>query len=240
MPSSDAPKQGLALAASGLRLGYPGPKGVSVAIVSIDRLSVPAGAAIGIAGPSGSGKTSLLYLLSGVEQPNSGRVLWDGTDIAALPERTRDRWRLQHASFVFQDFHLIAGLSALDNVLVTCWFEGVRAPSDLAQRARELLAAVGLSDPGQRIEVLSRGEQQRVAIARALLRRPGVLFADEPTASLDPAAAARVRELLIDLVRAHGTTLLVVSHDDALLRSLDGRIMLEAGRLTTPASQVST
>jgi putative ABC transport system ATP-binding protein len=236
MPPSAERKQGLALEASGLRLGYPGPKGQSVAIVSIDRLSVPAGAAIGITGPSGSGKTSLLYLLSGIEQPNAGRVLWDGTDIAALPERARDRWRLRHAGFVFQDFHLIAGLSALDNTLVTCWFDGGTVPADLAQRARELLAAVGLSDPGQRIETVSRGEQQRVAIARALLRRPGVLFADEPTASLDPASATRVRELLIDLVRAHGATLLVVSHDDALLRCLDDRIVLKAGRLASPVS----
>lgn len=227
-------RRGLPLAVEDLRLSYPMADGRDLAVLDIPAWRLAAGAAIGISGASGSGKTSLLHLLAGIERPTSGRVRWGDTDISALPEAARDRWRRLHVGLVFQEFHLIPGMSAEDNVLMPAWLDHVRAPGRLKARAAALIEAVGLADRRrQPVGLLSRGQQQRVALARALLRDPPVILADEPTASLDRAGAMRVADLLLDLVGRSGASLIVISHDPALLDRLPRQIRLAAGRPVT-------
>ena len=187
--------------------------------------------AVAFTGPSGSGKTTLAYLLSGIERVREGAVRWGTDDLAALSEPARDRWRRQHAGFVFQDFHLIGGLSILGNVLVTSWFDRWRTGSVQAARATELLDRFSVPSTGQRVEDLSRGEQQRVAIARALLKSPPVLIADEPTASLDVVGAAAVIRILTGEAHRIGATLLAVTHDPLLMAAVDVVYSLDHGRL---------
>jgi putative ABC transport system ATP-binding protein len=175
---------------------------------------IPAGAFVAIAGPSGSGKTTLLGLLAGLDTPSSGTVLLDGVDLSALSEDERAALRGQKVGFVFQSFQLIPALTALENVEVPLELRGDRSARS---RALDLLARVGLADrthhyPAQ----LSGGEQQRVALARAFVNAPRVLFADEPTGNLDSATGARIIELLEELNRDAGTTLVLVTHDPAL------------------------
>ena len=160
-------------------------------MVALDRLELPAGATVALTGPSGSGKTTLAYLLTGIERVQQGSVRWGETDLAELTERAGDAWRLARVGFVFQDFHLVPGLSILANVLVTCWFDRWRPPPNLVDRAEELLDRFVVPRSGREVTDLSRGEQQRVAIARALLRDPGIVVADEPTASLEPRTVRR-------------------------------------------------
>jgi putative ABC transport system ATP-binding protein len=222
---------GLDLDAHGVRLRYPVGGGGDVPILAIDRLRVGPGETVGIGGPSGSGKTSLLYVLTGVQRPQQGRVAWDGRDIAALPEGACDRWRRRSVGFIFQDFHLFAGLTALENVLLPSTFCHVMAPASLRRRARELLSSVGLVDRARPIETFSRGEQQRVALARALLFAPPLVVTDEPTASLDTESSRIVIGLLLQLCRDAGSTLIAVSHDVFLLGRLDSVYTLVAGRL---------
>ncbi|MFZ1428634.1 MAG: ABC transporter ATP-binding protein [Geminicoccaceae bacterium] len=200
-------------------------------VVELDGLTVLPGTMLALTGPSGSGKTTLAYLLTGIEPVRHGEVRWGETDLATLSEGRRDTWRRQHVGFVFQDFHLVPGLSILDNVLVSCWFDHWRPTSDLAERARELLDAFAVPTARRRVADLSRGEQQRVAVARALLHRPAVLVADEPTASLDAASAETVIRLLVDGARTAGATLLAVTHDPALIAAMDSVHHLEHGRL---------
>ncbi len=227
--------RGLALQVEGLRLSYPMADGRELAVLDIPAWRLPAGAAIGIAGASGSGKTSLLHLLAGIERPTAGRVRWGGTDITALSESARDRWRRLHVGLVFQEFHLIPGMSAEDNVLMPAWLDHVRAPGRLKARAAELIAQVGLTDQRrQPVARMSRGQQQRVALARALLRDPAIILADEPTASLDRDGAGRVGNLLLDLAAHSGATLIVISHDQDLLARLPRQVKLEAGRSLAP------
>lgn len=200
-------------------------------LLRIAALDLPAGARVGISGPSGCGKTSLLHALVGIAPPAAGRIAWGGTDIAALPGRARDAWRLRHAGIVFQEMHLLPGMNVRANVLLPACFDHLRPPPELAARADALLARLGLAHAGQRIESLSRGEGQRVALARALLRRPRVIVADEPTASLDDAAAAIVAELLTGMARETGATLIAASHDPRLLDRLDTRYAIAANTL---------
>lgn len=199
-------------------------------VLVIDRLHVPAGQHLAVTGGSGSGKSTLLNILSGLERVRQGRVLWNGSDIAPLSEGGRDRWRAQNVGLVMQDFHLFAGLPALANVLLPARLAGA-ADAETVARAHDLLARVGLARPGQRIETMSRGEMQRVAIARALLRRPGVIVADEPTASLDVESGAAVGDLLLEVATETGSTLIVASHDARLIERLDRRLALAAGRI---------
>jgi putative ABC transport system ATP-binding protein len=200
-------------------------------VVTVDEFSLPAGATVALTGPSGSGKTTLAYLLSGIERVRQGSVRWGQVDLATLPEAARDRWRRRHAGFVFQDFHLIGGLSIMGNVLVSCWFDQWRVAPAQQQRAAELLDRFGVPVANRRIEDLSRGEQQRVAIARALLRNPAILIADEPTASLDSAGGAAVIEILLAEVRRSGATLLAVTHDPQLIAAVATVYRLDHGRL---------
>lgn len=224
----------LALTLSGVEVRFPG---LDSPALRIPELTLPAGGRLSVAGPSGSGKSTLVNVITGLERPTTGRVTWNGTDIASLSESARDRWRGANVGLVMQDFHLFPGLSALENVLLPARLARVADPAMVA-RAGDLLARVGLARPGQPVETMSRGEMQRTAVARALLRRPGVIVADEPTASLDPANGAAIGALLVELAEATGATLIVVSHDPALIARLPRRIALAGGLIhdmTEPA-----
>ena len=183
---------------------------------------------IGIRGASGSGKSSLLNVVSGLVLPDRGTVRWGATVPGALPEHERDRWRGQHIGFVFQDFQLFPELEALENVLLPATFTGWRIPEALIRRGRGLLEQMHVC-PTRKVRALSRGEKQRVAIARAVLLKPGIILADEPTASLDEANAGQVSLLLSGYARTLGSTLLVVSHDDAVLADMDRVLDLNRG-----------
>jgi putative ABC transport system ATP-binding protein len=218
------------LNAAGLRLCFAGQEHP---LFDIPALDVAPGASVGVRGPSGAGKTTLFHCLAGIAAPTAGSIRWDGVDIGALPAAGRDRWRHRRLGLIFQDFHLIDGLSALDNVLLPAHFDAWNASVAIRQRARELLAAVGIDDAARArpAALLSRGERQRVAFARALLFNPGIVMADEPTASLDPDHRREIGDLLVDVVRSQGTTLIVISHDQELLARLDRCLTLQDGRL---------
>jgi putative ABC transport system ATP-binding protein len=184
--------------------------------------NVPERAFVAIVGPSGSGKTTLLGLLAGLDTPTSGTVVLDGTDLGALSEDERARLRGEKVGFVFQSFQLIPTLTARENIQVPL---ELRGENHAATRARELLARVGLAErghhyPGQ----LSGGEQQRVALARAFVNAPRILFADEPTGNLDSHTGDRIIELIEELNREAGTTVVLVTHDPALA-SRAGRVI---------------
>jgi putative ABC transport system ATP-binding protein len=190
-------------------------------------LDVPKGQKIGLLGPSGSGKTSLLMLLAGLERASSGLVEIAGQDLAPLDEDARARFRLAHLGIVFQAFHLIPSMTALENVAVPLELAGRR---DAARVAAEALARVGLADRlTHRPSQLSGGEQQRVALARAFAPMPRLLLADEPTGNLDAETGARVMDLLFGLCDASGATLLLITHDPALAARCDRRITLRGG-----------
>jgi putative ABC transport system ATP-binding protein len=191
------------------------------------------GAFLAVVGPSGSGKSTLLGLLAGLDRPRSGSVQLDGQDLAALDEDARARLRREKVGFVFQSFHLIPTLTARENIQVPLELRG----EDGRGRADELLERVGLKDRGHHYPAqLSGGEQQRVALARAFSHRPLILFADEPTGNLDAATGARIIELMSELNRELGTTLVLVTHDPDLasrarrvIRLLDGAVVSDTG-----------
>ena len=175
---------------------------------------VEAGETVAIVGASGSGKSTLLGLLAGLDEPSQGEVLAFGQDIFALDEDGRAQWRARHVGFVFQAFLLLPHMTALENVMLPLELAG---RSDARAVAREWLERVGLSDRASHYpRTLSGGEQQRVAIARAFASRPPLLLADEPTGSLDHATGERIIDLLFELNRQAGATLLLVTHDRAL------------------------
>ena len=189
--------------------------------------SVPQGEFLAIVGPSGSGKTTLLGLLAGLDTPTRGQVILDGDDITALSEDERARLRGEKVGFVFQTFQLIPTLTALENVQVPL---ELRGDSDVPERARALLERVGLADRLHHFPTqLSGGEQQRVAIARAFSNQPRILFADEPTGNLDGATGARIVELLEELNRESGSTIVLVTHDASLAARASRLIRLADG-----------
>ncbi|GAB4069282.1 ATP-binding cassette domain-containing protein [Ancylobacter sonchi] len=218
-----------ALTVDALEVRFPG---LDTPALAIPRLDIEAGARIGLTGPSGSGKTTLINLITGLERARAGRLIWDGTDLARLSEGRRDRWRAANVGLVMQDFHLFDGLSARDNVLLPLRLSRLALPAGAGEEADRLLARVGIERRDQKVETLSRGQKQRVAVARALIARPGILVADEPTASLDAEAGAVVASLLLALAAESGATLIVASHDPRLIERLDRVIRLEAGRIT--------
>lgn len=219
----------LALDLEDIAVSFPG---LAAPVLRIDRLVLTAGSQLAVTGPSGSGKSTFVNVVTGLERVGQGRIRWGDTDIARLPEGARDRWRGHNIGLVMQDFHLFPGLSALENVLLPLRLSR-RAGKTSIDRGRALLERVGLTRPDQAIDGMSRGEMQRVALARALLRRPAVLVADEPTASLDAEAGAVVGDLLIELASAEGSTLIVVSHDTTLTGRLARRLTLAAGRIAS-------
>lgn len=215
------------LAIADLVVSFPG---LPDPALSIPSLALESGERVAVTGPSGSGKSTFVNIITGLERVQAGYVAWDGTDLAALSEGARDSWRAAHVGLVMQDFHLFPGLSAIENVLLPARLRRC-ADAVLQRRASDLLERVGLTRPGQPVETLSRGEMQRVAVARAVLRRPCIVVADEPSASLDAASGAAVADLLLELGREAGATLIIVSHDERIVEQLDRRLHLVQGRL---------
>jgi len=191
---------------------YREPDGSLLSILDVPRLSVAAGEQVVIRGRSGGGKTTLLNAIAGLTTVDAGRIVLNGTDVTRIPEVGRDRFRARHIGFVFQTFNLLAGFSALENVLLGMTFTGQRRDT---KRAQGMLERVGL---GHRLThkpaALSVGEQQRVAVARALVNRPLLLLADEPTANIDPAHQQQVIDLLREVCGAENVAMLLVTHAD--------------------------
>lgn len=191
-------------------------------------LQLPAGESLAITGASGSGKSTLLGILAGLDLPSSGSVLLQGNEITAMDEEARAAVRAAHVGFVFQSFQLLPGLTALENVMLPLELHGVENASD---RAKQFLQRVGLQQRLQHYpQQLSGGEQQRVAIARAFASDPDILFADEPTGNLDSVTGNQIIELLFELNRQQGTTLVLVTHDQRLAQLCSHRLVLEAGK----------
>ena len=190
-----------------------------------------------IVGASGSGKSTLLSILAGLDVPSSGTVRLDGVDLFSLDEDQRAAVRAQRVGFVFQSFQLLANLTALENVMLPLELQGRR---DARSAAAEMLDRVGLSQRlGHYPRVLSGGEQQRVALARAFVVQPKLLLADEPTGSLDFATGERVMQLMFDMNREAGTTLVLVTHDRDIARRCERVLHLEAGRLVADETQAT-
>jgi putative ABC transport system ATP-binding protein len=201
----------------------------TLTIVDAVGFTVRAGESVAIVGASGAGKSTLLALLAGLDVPSAGQVVLNGTDLTTLDEDGRAAARARDVGFVFQSFHLVPSLTALENVMLPLELAGA---ADARRTALAALGEVGLASrvshyPRQ----LSGGEQQRVAIARAFVGRPAVLFADEPTGNLDTATGAKIADLLFRLNAANGTTLVLVTHDRELARRCGRVLELDAGRL---------
>jgi putative ABC transport system ATP-binding protein len=220
-------RDGIVRAAS---LGKTVPNGATgLTILSDVSFQVRAGEAVAIVGASGSGKSTLLGLLAGLDTPTEGKVHIDGHDLFALDEDGRAAVRARMVGFVFQSFQLLPAMTALENVMLPLELAG---SMDAAADARQMLARVGLAErldhyPKQ----LSGGEQQRVAIARAFVTAPSLLLADEPTGNLDAATGDQIIDLMFGLNRERGTTLILVTHDEALSRRCDRMLRLASGRL---------
>ncbi len=216
------------LSAQDLALDYRTGASVAHAVDTVS-LSVDQGSFVGLIGPSGSGKSSLMYLLSGLKRPTRGTVAFEGQEYRQITTPGLMQLRRQRYGFVFQQHFLINYLSALENVMVGA----VKRNHDAVAYAQELLRRVGLGDKlRQRPYQLSIGERQRVAVARALVHRPAIVFADEPTASLDQATGREVINLLVDYRRGGGVSVVVVTHDPAMLTDADRVLHMRDGRLS--------
>ncbi|GMU65380.1 MAG: ABC transporter ATP-binding protein [Acidobacteriota bacterium] len=207
------------------------------ALAGLD-LEVAPGELVVVAGPSGSGKSTLLHLLGALDAPDAGRVLFAGRDLAAMSERERTLLRRRRLGFVFQAFHLVPVLSALENVEYPLVIDGV-APRERRERARVALERVGLGARlGHRPDRLSGGERQRVAVARALVHRPSAVLADEPTGNLDSDNARRVFDLLAELGREDGAAIVVSTHDAVLVERAPRVVRLRDGRVESDERRV--
>jgi putative ABC transport system ATP-binding protein len=204
------------------------PEGL-LTIVRDVSFAISAGERVAIVGQSGAGKSTVLALLAGLDTPTSGKVWLAGTDLTSLDEDGRARLRAQRVGFVFQSFHLVPALTALENVMLPLELAGRPDPR---RTAREALDRVGLGErTGHYPRQLSGGEQQRVALARAFVTKPAVLFADEPTGNLDTVTGARVGELLFEMNSTSRTTLVLVTHDNALAAKCGRILRMQAGGL---------
>ena len=227
---------------SGLRFAWPG----HPLLLDIPAFRLEAGETLFLKGPSGSGKTTLLGLLGGVQKPDHGSVHILGQDLTRLSLAARDRFRVDHTGYIFQQFNLLPFLSVRENVELPCRFSRQRARrahqrhGSVAQACSSLLARLGLNDPallGRRADTLSIGQQQRVAAARALIGQPELVIADEPTSALDADAREAFIQLLFDECREAGASLLFVSHDQSLAAHFDRRLSLaDLNRAARPAS----
>jgi putative ABC transport system ATP-binding protein len=211
--------------------------GRPVTILDGVSLDIAPGECVAITGPSGSGKSTLLGLIAGLDQPTAGSITVDGVDIGRLDEDAMARFRGERIGYVFQSYHLIPTLTALENVAVPLELAG---RLDAGLRARTLLGEVGLSHRADHYPAqLSGGEQQRVAVARAFAREPGLLLADEPTGNLDSATGAQIIDLILALRRERQCTLLLVTHDTALSQYADRVVALRDGQIVGDARSVS-
>ncbi len=201
-------------------------------------LAVAHGEAVGLVGPSGSGKSTLLMAMAGLEQADSGKIVVDGQNLSGMSEDALARFRGRRIGIVFQSFHLIPTMTAVENVAVPLELAGAR---DAFERARAELDAVGLGGRMQHYPAeLSGGEQQRVALARALVADPAILVADEPTGNLDETTGGQIVDLLFDLKRDRGATLVLVTHDPALAARCDRTIRLRSGMIESDRARVAT
>ena len=205
------------------------PEGILTILDDVS-FNVLAGETVAVIGPSGAGKTTLLSVLAGLDEPTAGQVWLNGSELTALDEDGRAETRARNVGFVFQSFHLIPSLTALENVMLPLELLGDR---QAASSARAVLEQVGLKErvahyPRQ----LSAGEKQRVAIARAFVTRPVILFADEPTGNLDSGTGRKIADLLFDLNAQSGTTLVVVTHDDEIAERCDRILRIDGGRIS--------
>ncbi len=213
-----------------VHLSLPSNAGVVHILKNVD-LTVHRGETVGLIGPSGSGKSSLLMLMGGLEQASSGKVDVLGQDLSILNEDALARFRRSHMGIVFQSFHLIPTMTALENVATPLELAGVK---DAMERARAELAEVGLAERGGHFPAqLSGGEQQRVALARAAVLRPNILLADEPTGNLDGQNGSVIIDMLFSLREKHGSTLVLVTHDPVLAKRCDRMIALSDGRIVS-------
>ena len=227
MPDSSVNK---VLLAQQLSKQVSSPEG-SLTILDDVSFSIVAGESVAVVGPSGAGKSTLLALLAGLDLPTRGHVELNGANLSDLDEDGRALVRAEHVGFVFQSFHLVPSLNALENVMLPLELAGHEKARDAA---RDLIAKVGLAQrwshyPAQ----LSGGEKQRVAIARAFATEPAVLFADEPTGNLDTRTGERIMELMFDLNRSSSTTLVLVTHDNGLAERCDRVLALDTGKLVS-------
>ncbi|MEX5212788.1 MAG: ABC transporter ATP-binding protein [Nitrospiraceae bacterium] len=205
--------------------------GHTVTVLDGISLEIPDKQTVAIVGPSGSGKSTLLGLIAGLDRPTAGSIQIDGLEVTEMPESDLARFRREKIGYVFQSFHLIPTLTAVENVAVPLELSGV---VDASERADALLEAVGLADRRNHYPVqLSGGEQQRVAVARAFACRPPILLADEPTGNLDSANGRQVMELLLALHRDAGTTLILVTHEPRLASRMERIISLQDGRIAS-------
>ena len=219
-----------------VHLSLPSNAGVVHILKNVD-LTVHRGETVGLIGPSGSGKSSLLMLMGGLEQASSGKVDVLGQDLSILNEDALARFRRSHMGIVFQSFHLIPTMTALENVATPLELAGVK---DAMERARAELAEVGLAERGGHFPAqLSGGEQQRVALARAAVLRPNILLADEPTGNLDGQNGSVIMDMLFSLREKHGSTLVLVTHDPVLAKRCDRMIALSDGRIVSQSEAVA-
>jgi len=203
----------------------------SLTILDDVSFGINAGESVAVVGPSGAGKSTLLALLAGLDLPTGGFVELNGINLSSLDEDGRALLRADNVGFVFQSFHLVPSLNALENVMLPLELAG---HNDARQAARELIEKVGLAERGSHYPAqLSGGEKQRVAIARAFATEPTVLFADEPTGNLDSRTGETIMELMFELNRSSSTTLVLVTHDTALANRCERILALDAGRLAS-------
>jgi putative ABC transport system ATP-binding protein len=223
-------KRDIVLEARNLTKQVSSPEG-PLTIVRDISFAVAKGESVALVGPSGAGKSTVLARLAGLDLPTSGEVMLAGQRLTSLDEDGRAQLRAEQVGFVFQSFHLVPSLTALENVMLPL---ELRGQNDARERAREMLARVGLDKRfGHYARQLSGGEQQRVALARASVGRPAVLFADEPTGNLDTVTGERIAQMLFDLNAGADTTLILVTHDRTLAARCGRVLTMEAGALTT-------